>query len=215
MNVLIIDDHALIREGIALMVKTIRPEAGIWLAHSYLAGMEIADREPIDFVFLDLQLPDESGFIALERIKQHHELVSVVVVSAHEDRATIMRALDMGATAFLPKSAHSERMKSVVQDLFDGRVHLPDSLLGTESLPGAGRHLDAEAEDWNLTERQKEVLALLVLGLSNKMIARKLNIVESTVKIHVSAILRELKVATRTQALLAVARQGIRLPTMF
>ncbi|HZW19932.1 response regulator transcription factor [Noviherbaspirillum sp.] len=203
---LIIDDHALIREGIALMIKTLRPDASVWQASSYSGGMEIADSEHIDFTFLDLQLPDGSGFNALERIKRQHELMSVVVVSAHEDRPTVMRALEMGAKAFVPKSANTERMRHVVEDLLDGRVYLPESVLGPEA-PG-----DEGEEAWNLTERQKEVLSLLILGLSNKMIARKLNIVESTVKIHVSAILRELKVASRTQAMLAVARQGMKLP---
>lgn len=211
MNVLIIDDHALIREGIALMIKSIHPDAGVWLANSYSTGMDIAAREKIDFTFLDLQLPDESGFSALERLKQQHEMMSVVVVSAHEDRATVMRALEMGAKAFVPKSANIERMKHVVQDLFEGRVYLPESILEAESPLGPGIGGDV-ASEWNLTERQKEVLALLILGLPNKVIARRLNIVESTVKIHVSAILRELKVASRTQAMLAVARQGIKLP---
>jgi DNA-binding NarL/FixJ family response regulator len=209
MNVLIIDDHALIREGIALMVKEILGDAVVWQANSFNAGMEIASRVSIDFTFLDLQLPDESGYVALERIKRVHELMPVVVVSALEDRESILRALEMGATAYVPKSANSERMRRVVQDVFEGRICLPEIVLGN-----ARTNLRdlREVASWNLTERQKEVLALLILGLSNKLIARRLNIVESTVKIHVSAILRELKVSSRTQALIAVARQGIRLP---
>jgi DNA-binding NarL/FixJ family response regulator len=211
MNVLIIDDHALIREGIAMMVKKIRPEVGVWLADDYSSGMEIANREHIDFTFLDLHLPDASGFSALENIKRQHEFMSVVVVSAQEDRPTVMRALELGAKAFVPKSTNIERMQHVVEDLFEGRVHLPQSVLDfSEQLPAGAS--DEPAREWNLTERQREVLALLILGLSNKMIGRKLNIVESTVKIHVSSILRELQVATRSQAMLAVARRGIRLP---
>lgn len=213
MNVLIIDDHALIREGIAMMVKAIRPEAGVWLAKSAAIGAEIASREKIDFTFLDLQLPDESGFVTLERMKQQHQLMSVVVVSAREDRPTVMRALEMGAKAFVPKSANSGQIKSVVQDLFDGKVSVPESVLDDEYSPrSTARGTEEDQDDWALTDRQKEVLALLVLGLSNKMIARKLDIVESTVKIHVSAILRVMNVATRTQALLEVARRGIKLP---
>jgi DNA-binding NarL/FixJ family response regulator len=211
MNVLIIDDHALIREGIALMIKSIRPDSTVWLANTCSSGMDIAACEKIDFLFLDLELPDGSGFTALERIKQRHEMMSVVVVSAHEDRETVMRALEMGAKAFIPKSADTERMKHVVHDLFEGCVYLPESVLNAE-YSSAQDMDDGTTGEWNLTERQKEVLALLVLGLSNKMIARKLDIVESTVKIHVSAILRELKVASRTQAMLAVARQRIKLP---
>jgi DNA-binding NarL/FixJ family response regulator len=211
MNVLIIDDHALIREGIAMMVKSIRPEAGVWLANTASAGAEIASRQPIDFTFLDLQLPDASGFDALQSMKRRNEMMSVVVVSAQEDRPTVLRALEMGAKAFVPKSANSAEIRNVVRNLLDGKVCLPDSVLTPEAgTPASPVHVSEP--EWNLTERQKEVLALLVLGLSNKMIARKLDIVESTVKIHVSAILREMKVATRTQALLEVARRGISLP---
>jgi DNA-binding NarL/FixJ family response regulator len=211
MNVLIIDDHALIREGIAMMVKSIRPEAGVWLANTASAGAEIASSQPIDFTFLDLQLPDASGFDALQSMKRRNEMMSVVVVSAQEDRPTVLRALEMGAKAFVPKSANSAEIRNVVRNLLDGKVCLPDSVLTPEAgAPASPVHISEP--EWNLTERQKEVLALLVLGLSNKMIARKLDIVESTVKIHVSAILREMKVATRTQALLEVARRGISLP---
>ncbi|MEC4718018.1 response regulator transcription factor [Noviherbaspirillum sp. CPCC 100848] len=214
MNVLIVDDHALIREGIAMMVRSIRPEAGVWLANTASAGLEIARSQSIDYAFLDLQLPDASGFDALQSMKRRNEMMSVVVVSAQEDRPTVLRALEMGASAFVPKSANSDEIRTVVQNLFDGKVCLPDSVLAPDARAstGAARSLPNEAQ-WNLTERQKEVLALLVLGLSNKMIARRLDIVESTVKIHVSAILREMKVATRTQALLEVARRGVSLPT--
>lgn len=213
MNVLIIDDHALIREGIAMMIKSIRPDAGVWLAGTASTGAEIAHHNHIDFTFLDLQLPDESGFTALQNMKREHEMMSVVVVSAQEDRPTVMRALEMGAKAFVPKSAGSAELKNVVRNLLDGKVCVPESVLASEALAaGSHAHDKLAAPDWNLTERQKEVLGLLVLGMSNKMIARKLDIVESTVKIHVSAILREMKVATRTQALLAVARRGIALP---
>ncbi|WP_334190152.1 response regulator transcription factor [Noviherbaspirillum sp.] len=212
MNVLIIDDHTLIREGIAMMVKSMRPEAGVWLARSAAAGVEIADREHIDFTFLDLQLPDESGFVTLERMKRQHEQMSVVVVSANENRSTVIRALEMGATAFVPKSSNSARIKCVVQDLLDGKVSVPDSALAPDNARGDSAHDGTAEDEWNFTDRQREVLALLVLGMSNKMIARKLDIVESTVKIHVSAILRAMKVATRTQAVLEVARRGIVLP---
>jgi DNA-binding NarL/FixJ family response regulator len=208
MNVLIVDDHPLIREGIAMMVKAIQPDAGVWVANSCASGIEVAARQAIDLTFLDLQLPDQPGFVALECFRECHALMSIVVISAQEDRATVMHALELGAKAFIPKSADSARMRCAVEALLDGQVYLPESVLG----PGPRGAEHEGAEEWHLTERQQEVLALLIKGLSNKMIARKLNIVESTVKIHVSAILRELKVATRTQALVTVARHGVRLP---
>ncbi len=214
MKILIVDDHALIREGIAIMIKRIQPQSELWQANSCASALEIAATEAIDFVFLDLNLPDQPGFVALELFKERHALMPVVVVSAQEDRNTVLKALELGAKAFVPKSADSERMRSAIEALLDGRVYLPESILGTEALPHAAAGTAEASGNWSLTERQKEVLALIIMGLPNKLIARRLNIVESTVKIHVSAILRELKVASRTQALIAVARYGIKLPML-
>ncbi|HJV52269.1 MAG TPA: response regulator transcription factor [Noviherbaspirillum sp.] len=211
MKILIVDDHALIREGIAIMIKRIEPQSELWQANSCTEALEIAATQAIDFVFLDLNLPDQPGFVALELFKERHALMPVVVVSAQEDRTTVLKALELGAKAFVPKSADSERMRNAIEVLLDGRVYLPESILGSDAPPHAA---PGAPGNWSLTERQKEVLALIIMGLPNKLIARRLNIVESTVKIHVSAILRELKVASRTQALIAVAKYGIKLPML-
>lgn len=212
MNILIIDDHALIREGISLMIKRIRPDAALWQACSCAEGLRLAASQEFDFVFLDLQLPDGSGLSALEQFRKDHALMPVIVISAQEDRATVMQALECGAKAFVPKSTDAARMQNAIVMLLDGRVYLPDCVLGADA---AARALPTQlSASWSLTERQKEVLALIIMGLPNKLIARRLNIVESTVKIHVSAILRELKVASRTQAIIAVAKYGIKLPVL-
>lgn len=209
MRILIIDDHALIREGIALMIKRIQPQAQLWQANTCASGLEIAAAQAIDFVFLDLNLPDQPGFVALEMFKEKYASTPVVIVSAQEDRNTVLKALELGAKAFVPKSADSARLHGAIEALLDGRIYLPESITGADAFPASAGNVSSA---WALTERQKEVLALIIMGLPNKLIARRLNIVESTVKIHVSAILRELKVASRTQALIAVAKYGIRLP---
>jgi len=209
MHILIIDDHALVREGIALVIRSLRPDAGIVQADTGSAGIEAAQAARFDLVLLDLQLPDMPGFVALERFRAELPSTPCVVVSGLEDRDTVMRALDLGAKAFVPKSADSAKVRQAIQALLEGRVYLPDSVVG-----GMGAVEQAPARPpsaWNLTGRQREVLSLVVAGLPNKLIARRLDIAESTVKIHVSAILRELRVTSRTQALIAVARAGIRL----
>ena len=210
MNILIIDDHALIREGIAVMIHAIKPDARISQAASCTEGLALAAREDFNFAFLDLQLPDQPGFSALERFKEEYPWMSVIVISGLEDKATVMQALDLGAKAFVPKSSDSAKIRSAIQELLEGRIYLPESVIGAHSPFGAGPKPDAQT--WNLTARQQEVLGLLLNGLSNKLIARKLDIEESTVKVHVSAILRELKVTSRTQALIAVARSKAAIP---
>lgn len=211
MRILIVDDHALIREGMSLMIRAVHPDAEIVQASSCQSGLDAASSGHFDLALLDLQLPDQPGFVALETLRREQPELPVAVISGVEDRATVIRALDAGAKAFVPKSADATKTQAAVDALLSGRVYLPESL--TEAGGGAGTR-GTPSEDWNLTDRQLEVLSLLVAGLSNKLIARRLGIAESTVKIHVSAVLRAFRVTSRTQALIMVARSGIRLPAV-
>ncbi len=205
MKILIVDDHALIREGAAAMLRGLRPDATVDEAGDCAGAIAAACRTRYDLILLDLQLPDQPGFVALERIRAECPETAVAVVSGQEDRATVLRALDLGAKSFVPKSTDSARMREAFAVVLDGGVYLPGSTALLGAPPAAGAALP-----WPLTDRQVEVLSLVVAGLPNKLIARRLDIAESTVKIHVSAILRELKVASRTQALIAVAKAGVR-----
>ena len=207
MRILVIDDHALVRDGISAMVKTIRADATVVEADSCRAGLEAARLGPWFVVFLDLNLPDQPGFVALEQFRRLYPELPVVVISGQEDRQTVLRALDGGARAFLPKSANIARMRAALGDILAGRPYLPDSVLIDTALPGGAAATTADPVD--LSPRERDVLSLLLAGLPNKLIARRLNIAESTVKIHISAILRELKVTSRTQAIIEVTRRGI------
>ncbi|UCE31647.1 MAG: response regulator transcription factor [Burkholderiales bacterium] len=213
MRVLIIDDHALVRDGIATVIRSLDPDAEIGHAGTCAEGMAAAESAPWDLVLLDLNLPDRPGFHALEHFRSTYPEMPVAVVSGQEDRDTVVRALDLGAKAFLPKSSDTDRIRAGLEALLDGRVFLPESVLHERigTAPSAEASGD-RSKPWNLTERQLEVLALIVAGLPNKLIARRLDIADSTVKIHVSAILRELRVTSRTQAVIAVAKYGVKLP---
>jgi DNA-binding NarL/FixJ family response regulator len=202
MNILVVDDHALIREGMVGMIRSLAPEARVEQADRCESALEMARGGHYDLILLDLQLPDRPGFVALEHCRTEHPETAVVVVSGQEDRETVMRALDLGAKSFIPKSTDVARLREALSVVLAGGVYLPESI----GAPGA-----AAPMPWPLTPRQVEVLALVVAGLPNKLIARRLDIAESTVKIHVSVILRELKVTSRTQALIAVAKAGVRL----
>jgi DNA-binding NarL/FixJ family response regulator len=210
MRILIVDDHALIREGMSMMLRAVKPDIEVTQATTCQGGLDAAAAQRFDMALLDLQLPDKPGFVALEQLRREQPELPVVIISGVEDRATVMRALDAGAKAFVPKSADANKTQAAMEALLSGRVYLPDNF--TDSAAHAVGAADSTPID--LTERQMEVLSLLVAGLPNKLIARRLNIVESTVKIHVSAILRELRVTSRTQALIAVARMGITLPSV-
>jgi len=206
-RILIIDDHEVVRQGIGLIISGIQPDAHIGYAGSCAEGIAAARGSEWDLVLLDLHLPDQPGFVALEQFRRDLPDLPVVIVSGQEDQMTVLKALDLGAKAFLPKSAQSARIRAALETLLAGQVYLPDSVLDAGSGGKGAARPPIKAE--KLTDRQREVLRLVVEGYSNKLIARKLDIAESTVKIHVSAIFRELKVASRTQAIVEVARSGI------
>jgi DNA-binding NarL/FixJ family response regulator len=201
LKVLAIDDHMLIREGIVSIIRALQPNTLVGTADTCAVGLSRGMAEVWDLILLDLQLPDQSGFSALEQFRRLLPETPVVIMSALEDRATVMKCLDSGAKAFLAKSSDSASIRKALTHLLGGGVHIPHVTSFSDQPPWP----------WKLTERQVEVLKLVMDGLSNKLIARKLDIVESTVKIHVSAVFRELQVNTRTQALLAVAKSGVKL----
>jgi DNA-binding NarL/FixJ family response regulator len=145
--------------------------------------------------------------------------VARLVLSATQDRANVMKALDLGAMGYIPKSARNEVMLSALQLVFAGGIYIPPEILAREHLSqtaprasGVGRAIVSPA-DLGLTDRQLDVLALMMQGKNNKSICRMLNLAEPTVKNHVTAILKALKVTNRTEAVIAVNEMGWKLPT--
>ncbi|MGH8799786.1 MAG: response regulator transcription factor, partial [Casimicrobiaceae bacterium] len=124
------------------------------------------------------------------------------------DRATVERALDLGAMGFIPKTANTRVLIDALRLVLSGGVYVPAELPGTAA---ARPRAAARAQDLGLTVRQSDVLRLLVQGKPNKLICRDLRLSEGTVKVHVSAILRALNVHNRTQVVIELARRGVRL----
>jgi DNA-binding NarL/FixJ family response regulator len=144
------------------------------------------------------------------------------VLSALQDRANVQKVLDLGAAGFIPKSARREVMLSALQLVFAGSVYIPPEILAPEGFAEAASSQPFEnrpnenrpivsLSDLGLSERQQDVLALMMQGNSNKVICRTLNLAEPTVKNHVTAILRALKVSNRTEAVIAVTELGWKL----
>jgi DNA-binding NarL/FixJ family response regulator len=216
-RILILDDHVLVREGLGNLILSLMPSAQLLFANDCSQALELGDTHKPHLAFIDLNLPGQPGFFALEHFRALLPETTVVVVSGDEDSVSVIRALDMGATAFLPKSASSQVLRSSINRLLHGHVVLPQSvvrLAKSQALtPDSAEVNEATPEFYaakiGITVRQFHVLGLVVAGLPNKIIARQLNIAEATVKIHVSAGLRALKVKTRTQALVEVARLAI------
>ena len=166
----------------------------------------IAANADADLVLLDLSMPGASGLSALVAMRGQHSSLPVVVVSAHDDPATIRRALELGASGFISKSASMDQICAAISSVLEGGICTPDGIdLGEERDPEISdliRRLRA------LTPQQARVLGMIGEGRLNKQIAYELGVSEATVKAHVSAILQKLGVDSRTQAVIRLSRIG-------
>ncbi|QQN67005.1 response regulator transcription factor [Bradyrhizobium diazoefficiens] len=215
MKVLVVDDHALIREALHSVLKQLNREAVIFEASNSQKAMRIVEEHPdISFILLDINLPDRDGFSVLRELRERYATIAIVILSSSDDQDTVKRAFKLGALGFIPKTTEREVILNAIKLVFSGGVYIPSQMLeetrsprlvddpgGRDSFKGIG-----------LTDRQIEVLALLMKGRSNKVIARTLNMAVPTVKNHITAVLKTLGVASRTEAIIKVGKMGWELP---
>lgn len=214
MKALIVDDHALVRDALARVLQALAPGIVVREAAEPKVAFDIVALEPdLDLILLDLALPGMHGLTALKSLRAKYPAIAVVVVSGNVERDVVRQALDLGAMGYIPKSASNEVLRSALALVLAGGIYVPPELVGrgdtAAAAPQPGTRAPAEI---GLTERQAQILALLMKGESNKVICRELDIAESTVKNQITAILKALGVTSRTQAVLAVARLGLALP---
>jgi DNA-binding NarL/FixJ family response regulator len=211
MKILVIDDHPLIVDALVQILPQIDAGIEVLSAGDPTKGMEVLDNEPdVALVLLDLSLPGARGLDFLADLKLDYPGVPIAVLSATHDRATVLAALGAGAQGFIPKSANAEKLLDAIRYVLDGGVYLPSEASDMPATDGV--HIESGA--LGLTARQTDVLKLLVQGKPNKLICRDLTLSEGTVKVHVSAILKALRVHSRTEAIAALARRGISVDTL-
>jgi DNA-binding NarL/FixJ family response regulator len=218
MKILVIDDHFLIREALRGLLRQLKSEATILEAANGQQAMQlIAEHADIGLVLLELNLPDRDGFSLLGELRERHPAISVIVLSARQDRDSVTRALDLGAVGFIPKSGMRDVMLSALDLVLAGGVYIPPEILLREQRPLASLACIAGTRsvrpaDLGLTDRQADVLELMMKGKSNKAISRTLNLALPTVKNHVTAILKAIKVTNRTEAVIAIGSLGLEWP---
>ncbi len=213
MNVLLVDDHALIREALRGVFTEIAAGASLLEACDCRTALQLLVAEPdIQLALLDLKLPDGDGMTLLREFRERHPTIAVVVLSAHNDRELVLRALEAGAVGFIPKSASRPVMVHALRLALAGGTYIPPEALARPPLGNTREEVRPTPAELGLTHRQLEVLALIMQGKSNKWICRSLDLAEATVKHHVTSILKALNVTNRTEAVVAVAALGWDLP---
>jgi DNA-binding NarL/FixJ family response regulator len=213
MKFLVVDDHALIREAMRGVLKELCGDGTVLEAASAGQASDLVRQHPdLALILLDLKLPDRDGIEMLGELREQYPAVSVVMLSAFNDRDNVLRALDNGALGFIPKTDSREVLLGALRLILAGGTYIPPEVLARAPAAAAPDKPEVQKRpspaELGLTERQVEVLALMMQGKSNKLICRALDLAEPTVKNHVSAILKALDVTNRTEAVLAVAALG-------
>lgn len=203
-SALIIDDHPLFCDALSMTLKAVAGIAQIETADRLDAAVARLDQglRP-DVVVLDLNLPDVNGLDGLIRLRQAVPEVPVVVISSLADNRIIGACLRAGAAGFVPKHSRREVYRAAFEAIGAGREYLPEGYVpSADSKAPANQREDAIARLGLLTRQQARILQLICEGMLNKQIAYELTIAETTVKAHVTAIMRKLGVQSRTQAVL-------------
>jgi DNA-binding NarL/FixJ family response regulator len=218
LKILVVDDHALIRTALRSVLGELDRNVTVLEAGDCHGAFELIERQPdLDLVLLDLNLPGTHGLAALEALRARYAALPVVVLSSANDRASVVQALEGGAMGYIPKLSSNEVLVNALRLVLSGGIYIPPEILARLD-PGAARsetgtvsgaRLPRTPADLGLSGRQTQILKLLLEGKSNKLICRELDIAESTVKNHVTLVLKALNVTTRTQAVIAAARLGL------
>ena len=223
MKILVVDDHPLILEALHHVLRQLDASVTVLDAKSADEGRTLAEANAdADLMLLDLGLPDTDGFGLLAELRGACPTIPVVVLSGSDSSEDVLRAIDGGAMGFIPKSSSNEVMLHALRIVLSGTPFIPREALGGASQGAAGEprvvgflSKPVTPRDLGLTDRQAQVLALMLQGKPNKLICRELNLAEGTVKIHVAAILRALNVANRTQAVVEASRLGLEFDGFF
>lgn len=211
MKILLVDDHELFREGIKLLLANLSEDVGFAEASTCAAALAASDSERIDVILLDFHLPGLHGFEALRALRQRFEHAAIVVLSAEENPALIVQAIDEGAAGFIPKTSSHAVMMAALRLVLAGGTYLPPHALCGPAVPSATPATPAAEALGQLTPRQVETLRLAMQGKANKVIARDMDVSEATVKAHLSASFRALGVRNRTEAVFSAARLGLKI----
>lgn len=207
-KVMLVDDHALIREGIKQLLEF---DGSIDVIEQASDGAECLEKlqhvQP-DILLLDINMPNVNGIEVLEEIKKKNIPVKVLMLTVHSEAEYLVQAVDIGANGYILKDSGSEELKKAIQSVMEGDSYIQPSLIPSLNSRLVNRDIDKE-KIAALTKREMEILTQIAGGMFNKEIAMNLNISERTVKNHISNIFKKIDVYDRTQAAVFAIRNNI------
>ena len=207
-KILIADDHPLFREAIHNVISDGFPGCEIMETADLDSALALTlEHDDLDLILLDLNMPGMHGLNGLINLRNEAPTIPVVIVSAEQDKQIVLQAITYGAVGFITKSSPRAQMTDAIQQILDGNVYLPPDIIRSQKTSSHRSHTEHHSFPQELlqalTRKQLLVLERMTKGESNKQIAYSLDIAETTVKAHVSAILRKLNVHNRVQAILS------------
>ncbi len=202
-SALVVDDHPLFCDALTLTLQSIADFEEIRTAGTMEKALEVVAQDPrIDFIVLDLNLPDVNGLDGLVRLRNAVPKAAILIASSMADNRMICHALKAGANGFVPKHSQRSVFRRAFEAVGQGQQFVPDGYIDPHGDGGSGLQGDVLDRLGSLTNQQARILNLICEGKLNKQIAFDLTIAETTVKAHVTAIMRKLGVHSRTQAVL-------------
>ena len=219
-RVLLCEDHELVRMGLSIMIDKAEDITLIGEAENGLLGVELAKQLSPDIILMDIGLPNIDGIEAIRRIKEFNPQIKVLIFTSRDDSDDVFSAFKSGADGYIMKGASTENIHTAIRSVNEGVAWIDPQIArlvlsslqapNQNSTPTSnGINYKAGKDQYGLTEREMEVLALIVNGLTNPQIAEELTITRATAKAHVHSVLQKLSASTRTQATRKAMDEGL------
>ena len=207
-RVLIVDDHAIVREGQRALIDTEPGMVVVGEAQDGVEAVEMANRLQPDVTLMDLHMPRKEGIEAIEEIKDKNPNARLLVLTSFTEDEKVFAAIKAGASGYLLKDSSPEEILAAIRNVHQGEISMQPSI-AKKLMRELQRSSELPPTEKPLTDREEEVLKLIAQGLPNQEIAEQLVISERTVRTHVTNILGKLHLANRTQAALYALREGL------
>ncbi len=208
-TIIVADDHPLFRDALSQAIYASLEQAQIKEVCDIPSLQKTVEQNPqTQLILLDLRMPGAHGFSGLIHLSAHHPETPVIIVSAHSESDVIRRAMDHGASGFLPKSSSMDEIQQAVTQVMNGEIWLPE-YYDADTAGSTEEEMNIAGVLSTLTPQQFRVATMIAQGLLNKQIAYELNVTEATIKAHATEIFRKLGVHSRTQAVLAISKLDV------